>query len=371
MKKPTEEDFWEQYKFFREDKGAMAEHFDCCLGSIYIWLNEFESLKKTRDEEEKKKNEDEINSSIEDEKEKPFSYFIKKQKQSTNQPEIREAFINVPRSCLVIMLADTHFGSKYSDAEMAEDIKKACVDNDDVYCFFDGDLIDWQGAGPPDLSHDQIFPHPNTTRAMAESYVKEFAGNMLLLLTGCHSNWTYRYTGETFEERLVKYIPTRCVFKDSVVVNFVVGGNNYRGHIAHKVGKGHSRYNPSHGGFQEAREDLDVDFIVSAHRHTAGIAVQYVRQKEVVVINCGTCKYIDTHANKAFNQKPLSMSAVYFDADERKIIPFFHYKDGIDYVKKLNGSNNGNRTEESGGTISGGCDPDSGRIQIHQQTDSL
>jgi hypothetical protein len=338
-KKPTEEEFWEKMKFCKNDTAAMAEDYECSRQTIYNWWNEFEANKSNREAEELARIEDETVSNAKSEDDKPFSHFIEKQKESTNQPDMREVSIGVPNSCLVIMLADTHFGSKYSDVEMAEEIKNLCINTKNVYCFFGGDLVDFQGAGPPDLAYDQVFANPNATRAMAEAYIREFAGKMLLLLTGCHSNWTYRFTGETFEERLVKYLPTKAVFKDSVIINFKVGDVVYRGHIAHKAGKGHSRYNPSHGGFQEAREDLDVDFVVSAHRHTAGVAIQYVRMKEVVVVNCGTCKCLDTFANKTFTQKPLSMSAVYFDGKNKRLIPFFHYKDGIEYVKKLNESN--------------------------------
>jgi len=335
MKRPEREDWEEQYEYFKGDKAALAEHYVCNLGSIYNWIHYFEDLDIILNSAVKVANSDLIDSDVEEEEEKSYAEYMKLHEDSPNKPDIREVTINIPHSCLVVMIADCHFGSKYTDVYLAEEVKKSCVNNDRVYALYNGDLVDYEGSGPPDIKYDQVFAHPRTTRGMAEAYIREFNGSMLLMLTGCHDNWTYRWTGETFTERLRKYIPTRAVFNDSVMLNLDVGDQRYYGHVAHKAGKGSSRYNPSHGLFQELREDFDGDFVVSAHKHRPGIAVQFIRQGTALAINCGAFKRIDFFSNKNYLQQPLSIPAVYFDAEEHKMIPFFDWRDGIRYINGL------------------------------------
>lgn len=332
MKRPEEEEFWEAFEKYEGDTAAMAEEFECSRVSIYNWKHEFEDMKKERMLSRKSKALD-ISSDIEEDKEFPFSYFKKKQEESPNKPKIREATISIPESALIFFISDTHFGSIYSDLDMANDIKEACRNTDNVYAMFVGDLIDYEGAGPPDIKYDQAFAHPSTTRAMAEAYIREFDGKMLLMVTGCHDDWVYRHTGETFVERLKKYVPTNAVFKDSVDLFLKVGNIDYTAKIGHKVGKGHSSFNPSHGGFRLAREDKTVDLVVTAHRHKPGIATQFVRDIQTTVINCGTCKLLDDYSNKGFEQQPLAMPCAYFDKEKKRIIPFFNWRDGLDYVR--------------------------------------
>jgi hypothetical protein len=336
MKRPEQSEFWEQWEYFKGDKAALAEHYGCSLGSIYNWWHEFEDLKDEEKQEQLVENTLDISSDIEEEPDREFEYFVEKQEESPNQPHIREATIRIPDSCLIIMAADCHFGSIYTDVRLAKEVMDLCAKTENVYAFFNGDLVDYEGAGPPDIKYDQAFAHPNTTRAMAESWIRGFNGSMLMMLTGCHDNWVYRHTGETFPERLQKYIPTKAVFHDSIMLNLQVGDVMYRGHVGHKAGNGHSKYNPSHGLFHELRMDFTGDFVVAAHRHKAAIAMQFIRENIALAVNCGAFKKIDFYANKSFIQKPIRVPAVYFDAKEKKMVPFIDYKDGIRYVKALN-----------------------------------
>ena len=338
MKKPTEEEFWKQWDYYKENPTAMSEHFECSTRSIYNWLHEFEDIKAERIKNQIKTISLDVSSDIEEQPVRSFSYFIDKQKESPNQPDTRETTISIPKSGLIVMIADCHFGSKYTDVDLAEEVKASCVMNDDVYAIYNGDLVDYEGTGPPDIKYDQWCAHPNTTRAMAESYIREFNGKMLLMLTGCHDNWTYKWTGETFTERLVKHIPTRAVFHDTVMLNLNVGKVGYYGKVGHKAGVGGSRYNPSHGLFQDVRENFDGDFVISAHKHKPGIAVQFIRQKPVIAVNCGAFKTVDFYANKQFHQQPLSIPAVYFDGETKRMVPFFDWRDGIRYIKTLESS---------------------------------
>jgi len=336
MKRPEYEEWKMQWVYYKEDKEALAEHYDVSLVTIYNWIHYFEDHKIDEDAINKLANEMKVDSDVEDEELQTFKHYVKLQKESPNKPDVRECSLSIPGDyALIIGLADCHFGSIYTDVDRAEEVKEVCATTPNVYGFYGGDLTDYEGSGPPDIRFDQAFAHPKTTRAMAESWIKEFNGSMLLMVTGCHDNWTYRWTGETFPERLTKYIPTKAVFNDSVIVNLTVGDVTYQGHVGHKAGKGNSRYNPSHGGFQEMRETFDGDFVMTAHRHTPGIAMQFIRQKPCMVINCGTFKKIDFFSNKQFLQQPLSIPAVFFDGKNKRMVPFFNWRDGLRYIQTL------------------------------------
>jgi len=327
LKRPERTEWNIQYRYYEGNKDALAEHFGVTITTIYNWLHYF------------KENEDvilrdlEVVSDIDPKEILSHKEYVKLQTESPNQPKKRRVIIQVPDSALILMLADYHCGSVYTDSMLAEEIKDVCATHENVYAFFNGDLLDYEGSGPEDIRYDQAFSHPSTTRAMAEAWVKEFNGSMILMVTGCHDNWVYRHTGETFMERLTKYIPTNAVFNDSVLIELKVGDISYFGHVAHKAGKGHSSYNPSHGGFRELREDFDGDFVVSAHRHIPGIAMQMVRGKPCLVVNCDSFKSLDHFSNKNFIDSPTYIGAVYFDGKEKRMIPFFDWRDGIRYIQ--------------------------------------
>lgn len=330
MRRPERNEWNEYYRYYKGDKEALAEHFEVTLTTIYNWIHYFE------DNNDIEKDELDVVSDIKPEEILPHKEYVRMQYESPNQPKKRTVTIQIPDSALIIMLADYHCGSIYTDSMLAEEIKDVCATNDRVFAIFNGDLLDYEGTGPhDDIKFDQAFAHPSTTRAMAESWVREFNGSMILMVTGCHDNWIYRYTGETFMERLRKYIPTHAVFNDSIMIELVVGNVSYYGHIAHKAGKGHSRYNPSHGGFQELREDFDGDFVVTAHRHIPGIAMQLIRDKPCMVINCDSFKGIDGYANKNFIGSHTHIPAVYFDGEDKRMVPFFDWRDGLRYIQKL------------------------------------
>lgn len=332
MKRPERNEWDIQFKYYDGDKQALSEHYEVTLTTIYNWIHYFD------DEEEEEIHENyntEVESDVPYEEDKDFSYFVGKQKESENKPRKRDVTLRVPESCLVVLPADTHFGNIYSDVDLAYEVAKTCAKHKNVYAWFPGDLIDYEGSGPPDIKWDQAFAHPNSTRAMAEAWVREFKGSMILMTTGCHDNWTYRWTGETFVERLKKHVPTGAIFKDAVTTYFEVGDQKYWGKVGHKVGKGNSHYNPAHGGIRLAREDMLIDFVVSAHKHKPGVAVQYTHDVETVVVSCGTFKRPDDYANKKYNKKPLTVTALYFDADEHRVVPFFNWRDGIRYIQAL------------------------------------
>ncbi len=326
-KRPQKEAFIEAWEEASGNVSKLADVFNASSTSVYNWLSMFKS-------EIKVNGKDILTDEEEEEEDLTFDEYVERYKNSLTQPREREVDISLNKSCLIACISDTHFGSAYTDAVRIQEDKNLISETDNVFALFVGDLIDYVPSSPhKTISYEQVFPQATQSKGMALKYVKELGHKILLMLSGCHMNWEYAQTGEYFTEEAAQQTVSKQFFPDAVVLNLTVGKISYKLYLSHKIGGG-SSYNPAHAMYRRAREMLDFDCGITAHKHTPAIAVQNIRQKDVTVINCGTYKKVGTFANKVgYIQQPLSIPGIYIDAEKRKIIPFFDWRDGLALLK--------------------------------------
>ena len=316
-KRPSEEKFKEKYSEVDGNVPALADIYDCNIGSIYNWISLY--MKG-------------VKADVTEEQQLSFKEYVDAYKVTMTKARPNSVGVSIDDSALIVCLSDTHLGSVYTDIEMLERDTKIIKETDNVFAIFVGDIVDWTPSGHKDLSYEQVFPQAAHSKQMAEKWVKEIAHKMLMIVTGCHDKWEYNETGEYFLERVSKDTVTGAFCPDSALLKLNVGEIMYKIFMTHKISGGVQ--NPSHGLFRRARENLDFDIGVAAHKHSPGIASQMIRDKPVTAINCGTYKRVDGFAKVlAITQQPMSIPGFYVDSKTRTIIPFLDWKDGLALLK--------------------------------------
>jgi len=316
-KRPEKEEFYKIYNANGNDKTTTADYFHVDLSSIYNWIEKYNADMET---------------DFKVTEEKKFTEYMEIQKKSFQKPKQRKVNLSLKDECLIVCLSDTHLGSIYTDIDLLWKTLELIRDTPNVYAIFVGDIIDWTPTGPKDLVYDQVFPNPQDSRNWATQLVKTISKKLLAFVSGCHDKWSYKVTGGYIGEELSKYTLTNIFVPNALTLDLKLGDiEPYRIFMTHKMSS--SKINPSHGMFRTARGKLAFDIGVTAHFHAPAIAQQNIRNKDVVVINCGTCKRVDTFAaGLGIPQQPLSIPGVYLNNKKRQIIPFFNWEDGIRYL---------------------------------------
>jgi hypothetical protein len=264
-------------------------------------------------------------------KTKNFADWMTNYHEDDPKPKCLEVNASVRSRCLIIAMADTHLGSKACLRERLLADITAIKDLDNVFVLFLGDVIDWGPDAPKGLAQDQQLAYQSQIDA-AKSMFDEIGHKVLALTSGCHSHFGSNATGKTLEEDLAEKTLTGAFLNDGGVLNLTVGNIPYKIFMTHRT-KGSSKLNPSRAIMQLNELDLDFDIGIEAHRHTPNINVSLRRQKSIVAINCGAYKGLDTFANRfAYIQQPTNIPGFILDSEQRRILPFIDWREGLDLV---------------------------------------
>jgi len=312
-KRPTEEKFKEKHVELNGSIQALANEYGCTESSIYNWVALY--MKG-------------VKANVTEEQELTFKEYCDASTVSLTKLRPNSIDVSIKDSALIVCLSDAHIGSVYTDVKMLQEQTDTIKNVENVYAIFAGDVVDWTPSGHQDLSYEQVFPQAIHAKKMAEKWIEEISHKLLMIVSGCHDKWEYNVTGEYFLETISKNTITGAFCPDSAILNLTVGDIPYKIFMTHKISGGVQ--NPSHGLFRKARENLDFDIGIAAHKHSPGIASQMIREKPVTAINCGTFKRVDGFARVlAITQQPMSIPGFYLNNKTKTIIPFLDWRDGL------------------------------------------
>lgn len=235
---------------------------------------------------------------------------------------------------LIVCMSDTHFGSyalRHTLKTLSEDMRKI-KSRKNVYVIFVGDLIDYGPSHPKGLEHDQQLKYKSQL-LMAEAFVDELGDRIIAMASGCHSHFSYNVTGDFQEKELAKKTYGGVFIGDGGILNLIIGNINYKVFMSHKV-RGGSKNNPSIGLYNIAKESIDYDVGVTAHRHNPAVAMRPLRNKQIHMINCGSYKGLDMYARKSGYAPVLnSTPCFYLDSKKKKIVSFLNLDEGLEYME--------------------------------------
>lgn len=270
-----------------------------------------------------------------EEEEKSFSEWMEDYHDDNPIPKCLEANFKLKNRSLIIWLSDTHFGAKSLNRKVLPELVEKIKDVDNVYILFGGDVIDYGPFSPKGLAQDQQLDYQKQIK-VAKAFFKDIGHKTIAMVSGCHSHFTSNATGLTLEEELAKDTFGKIFLNDGGMLHLKVGKINYDIFMTHRTVSG-SKQNPARAMLQINEMDMDFDCGLVAHNHCANVEVTVRRQKQVVVVNGGSPKGLDTYANhKGFVEQPCFIPAILIDDLKKTIIPFMDYRDALCFVKGQN-----------------------------------
>lgn len=259
------------------------------------------------------------------------------------RPEVSH---NLPedRPALLVFSSDVHFGSIYTDYQKLSEIWNAVMTTDDVYLIINGDFIDNFETPVPKLLlagiNSQLIP-PSRQRYFYEKYLDTLSsqGKILAMVFGNHEEFSNL---ELFRNISLK-VP---VSANRMELNLNFG--NYEVCIAliHKS-RFNSYLNPTHSSQRELMLNHPyADIVCTSHTHLPSLMVYpYPKKGEGltprILIKTGTLKNSDSYTFKYFNPHQvshISTPAVLILPQEKKLIPFMNFEDGLRILKMIKGS---------------------------------
>lgn len=201
----------------------------------------------------------------------------------------------------IIALSDTHIGSIATDHDALERLTDEILAIPNLYVGLLGDLLDFavklRGVG--EVQSDILNSEMQV--AYLVSWLEEIAHRVCFASWGNHDVereevllGTSRL-GRTLADRNIVY------YGGIGKAAFFVGKQTYRMAVSHAF-RGHSIYNPVHGGQRYATlTDADVDIVMSGDSHVPGVLQWTHGDRHKIAINTGSLKTHDSYARRYFS----------------------------------------------------------------------
>ena len=236
----------------------------------------------------------------------------------------REVEVTLPRTSIISVIGDTHFGQKNVDHNRIMREIETIKNSPDSYVILNGDLVEglfWGGA-----SGGEQVANLDEQRGFLVGMFHALKGRIIVGTSGEHdSKWASRSGADPysdFSERTgAPYV------RGTAEVTMNVGQEKYKLSISHRK-RGFSQYNKNHPTFREARFELqDADIYISGHTHKKQISQEAIRKfgrsDQVTHISNGTYKAGDDYGDRMgfVRQKPEEMygCSIRLHADRKKV----------------------------------------------------
>lgn len=241
-----------------------------------------------------------------------------------------------PYGLIVSFMSDFHLGSIYVDYKKLFDDLELIKKTPYVYGAMLGDVLDnFQPNGKhAGGQHDAIYGLP-AQKKMASYIFKEYGKDFIVMLEGCHDDWSWVSDGWDAGETYAQDINGGYLGYGGRV-NLCVGDIDYTMEIRHKYGRYSSSFNMTNKAKRLFQEVGGCDIVVIAHNHTPDFEILNMAGRRLVAICNGAYKASDRFSQKSSYQpqEPASIS-VFFDPSKKEVIPFWDMRQAITYMRGL------------------------------------
>ena len=201
----------------------------------------------------------------------------------------------------IIALSDTHIGSIATDHDALERITDEILSIPNLYVGLLGDLLDFavKLRGVAEVQSDIL--NSEMQLGYLVSWLEEIAHRICFASWGNHD--VEREEVLLGTSRLGRVLAERQIVYYGGIgkAEFQVGQQTYRTAVSHAF-KGHSIYNPVHGGQRYATlTDADVDIVMSGDSHVPGVLQWTHGDRHKIAINTGSLKTHDSYAKRYFS----------------------------------------------------------------------
>jgi len=239
--------------------------------------------------------------------------------------------IDTNHKILLIPLSDWHIGARYVDYKrLIRDIE-FIRDTPFVYTTLQGDYCDnYNTSAYKQGQIEQNIPI-QTQKSIAESLIKQISDKTLVIINGCHDEWSYFNDGFDFAQYLA-HKAFAYYMGHNGIINLVLGAVNYRIFITHNTYR-NSTINDGHGLRSVLKEAEEFDIGIRGHVHKPHVEDCVVRGETRYLVTCGTYKGQDRFASKGGFPRTVGCTpGILLDPEIKEIVCSIDYRRLIEYL---------------------------------------
>lgn len=235
-----------------------------------------------------------------------------------------EANFNATSDYIILLgISDLHYGNKNVNMDYVDELLEFVADNDNVFCFLSGDLIDnWVKLAPSGGIYEQTLP-PEYQREVMNRKLAPIKDKILAIVSGNHEQRSERQGDENPSKMMAKELDcTYLGFGGRINIKFN-DGPEYKVHVRHKY-KFNSTYNPTHTCVKLIQnKDTEADVVCVGHHHEPAIASHYVSGKQRSLLRFGSSMASTGFSESiGFAKTPLEAPSVLLKGDRKVHHPF-------------------------------------------------
>ncbi|MFW5903053.1 MAG: metallophosphoesterase [archaeon] len=237
---------------------------------------------------------------------------------------------------LLIGLSDLHYGNKNVDMDYVDRLIDYIENNENVYCFLNGDIIDnWVKLSPNGGIYEQVL-NPEYQLDIMNTKLKPIKNKIVAVVTGNHENRSKRQGERNPAKVMAKELGVPYLGHGGRLIFHFSGGANYVAHVRHRY-KYNSSINPTHGCVKLVREkDAEADIIAVGHNHEPAVASHFISGKQRSLIRFGSSMPSTSFSESlGYADTPLKAPCVVMKGDKKSHHPFLSIDIAEQYLKRI------------------------------------
>lgn len=242
----------------------------------------------------------------------------------------------------VAFMSDIHAGASGVDYARFRHDLEVIRDTEGLGVIINGDLMEnakvMSKAG--NALYHAAFTSPREQYLYIKTRLSTIQDKIIAILAGNHDSRDGSHAGIDRLPDLCRDLDTHYGTEAGMTVYLTVGDERYTIVAKHDYqGKSSiTKTNSARRLWTEWPHAWDsADVIALAHLHEPMLSVQYQRGKDVVWLRSGAYKIHDEYALSKGYKSQYGVPVVVFFPDERKLIPFADFDEGVRYLNSIRG----------------------------------
>lgn len=260
----------------------------------------------------------------------------------TLSPTEQTITVNAPdnRPFAVAFMSDIHAGASGVDyARFRTDLTTIAA-TDGLGVIVNGDLVEnakvMSKAG--NALYHGAFTNPREQMLYVQTRFEKIRDDIIAILAGNHDSRDGAHAGVDRLPDLCRDLDVPYGTEAGMTIYLNVGDQQYTIVAKHDyTGKSNiTKSNSARRLWSEWPHSWEAaDVIALAHLHEANLSVQYQRGRDVVWLRSGTYKLHDEYAASKGYKSTYGVPVVVFFPNERKMIPFLDFEEGVRYLNSV------------------------------------
>jgi hypothetical protein len=242
--------------------------------------------------------------------------------------------INDDKPIGIVQTGDWHIGAEGFDFETFNEDIDTFKRTDGLYLMNGGDGFDNESPGILPKNNPSNLTDRDMQLMLHNQFCESLSNKWLAFTLGCHPDWDVNTSGKDPIEALCRRMQ-KPYFQYGGTLYIDLNGIEYSWMIRHKY-RAESKDNPTNAQRVMTNSFGKRDVASLAHLHFPDMQVAQKEGDPIVYLRSGSYKVGDVFGRKIGGYKGTAeFPMVIFYPDQKKMIPFRDYRDGLYLLKEL------------------------------------